>query len=136
IESTKLTRNMMLTMHATPAGMQAQQAAMTENQTATTDAINNAWNDDTCHLPPEPHDNEDIKRGTENFISPDGRAVRMIVQHEGDPLSADGIERIDKIKQAAKEAIKGTPLEGAKIYIGGTASAFKDMKEGNTYDLI
>ncbi|MFO7162979.1 MAG: RND family transporter [Mycolicibacterium hassiacum] len=136
IESMKLMRNMMLTMHATQAGMQDQQAAMTENQTAMSDAFNNAWNDDTFYLPPEIFDNEDFKRGMENFISPDGRAVRMIVQHEGDPLSADGIERIDKIKQAAKEAIKGTPLEGAKIYIGGTASAFKDMKEGNTYDLI
>ncbi|WP_026213585.1 MMPL/RND family transporter [Mycolicibacterium hassiacum] len=136
IESMKLMRNMMLTMHATQAGMQDQQAAMTENQTAMSDAFNNAWNDDTFFLPPEIFDNEDFKRGMENFISPDGRAVRMIVQHEGDPLSADGIERIDKIKQAAKEAIKGTPLEGAKIYIGGTASAFKDMKEGNTYDLI
>ncbi|MBL3753100.1 MMPL family transporter, partial [Mycobacteroides abscessus] len=65
-----------------------------------------------------------------------GRAVRMIVQHEGDPLSADGIERIDAIKQAAKEAIKGTPLEGSTIYVGGTAAAFKDMQEGNNYDLM
>ena len=40
------------------------------------------------------------------------------------------------IKHAAKEAIKGTPLEGSKIYLGGTASAFKDMQEGNNYDLL
>ena len=94
------------------------------------------WNDDTFYLPPEIFDNEDFKRGMESFISPDGHAVRFIISHEGDPLSAEGIDRIDAIKTAAKEAIKGTPLEGSRIYVGGTASAFKDMQEGNSYDLL
>ena len=136
IESMKTMKTMMLTMHATQGGLQDQQAAMSENQSAMGDAFNDSWNDDTFYLPPEIFDNEEFKRGMENFISPNGHAVRMIVQHEGDPLSADGIDRIDAIKQAAKEAIKGTPLEGSTIYIGGTASAFKDMQEGNNYDLM
>ncbi|MFV9636042.1 RND family transporter [Mycobacterium neumannii] len=136
IESMRTMRTMMLTMHASQGGMQDQQAAMSENQSAMGDAFNDSWNDDTFYLPPEIFDNEEFRRGMENFISPNGHAVRMIVQHEGDPLSADGIERIDAIKQAAKEAIKGTPFEGAKIYVGGTAAAFKDMQEGNNYDLM
>ncbi|SEH79350.1 putative drug exporter of the RND superfamily [Mycolicibacterium rutilum] len=136
IETMKNMKQMMLTMHATQGGLQKQQAALTENQSAMGDAFNDSWNDDTFYLPPEIFDNEEFKRGMENFISPNGHAVRMIIQHEGDPLSADGIDRIDAIKQAAKEAIKGTPLEGSTIYIGGTASAFKDMQEGNNYDLM
>ncbi|KUH70297.1 hypothetical protein AU184_03490 [Mycolicibacterium novocastrense] len=136
IESMRTMRTMMLTMHASQGGLQDQQAAMSENQSAMGDAFNDSWNDDTFYLPPEIFDNEEFRRGMENFISPNGRAVRMIVQHEGDPLSADGIERIDAIKQAAKEAIKGTPLEGSTIYVGGTAAAFKDMQEGNNYDLM
>ena len=72
----------------------------------------------------------------ENFISPDGHAVRFIISHEEDPLSADGINRIDAINKRRIEAIKGTPLEGSKVYIGGTASTFKDMQEGNKYDLL
>ena len=100
------------------------------------DAFNDAMNDDTFYLPPEIFDNADFKRGMKSFISPDGHAVRFIISHEGDPLSADGIKRIDAIKQAAFEAIKGTPLEGSRIYIGGTASVFKDMQEGNNYDLL
>jgi RND superfamily putative drug exporter len=72
----------------------------------------------------------------EQFISPNGHAVRFIISHEGDPMSAEGIERIDAIKMAAKEAIKGTPLEGSTIYLGGTASMFKDLSEGNAYDLL
>ncbi len=136
VETMKTMRTMMLTMHSTQSGMQDQQAAMSENQSAMGDAFNNAWNDDTFYLPPEIFDNEEFKRGMDNFISPNGHAVRMIVSHEGDPLSADGIDRIDAIKAAAKEAIKGTPLEGSRIYVGGTASTFKDMQEGNNYDLL
>jgi putative drug exporter of the RND superfamily len=136
IETMKNMKTMMLTMHASQGGLQDQQAALSENQSAMGDAFNDSWNDDSFYLPPEIFDNEEFKRGMDSFISPNGHAVRMIIQHEGDPLSADGIDRIAAIKHAAKEAIKGTPLEGSKIYVGGTASAFKDMQEGNNYDLL
>jgi putative drug exporter of the RND superfamily len=111
-------------------------AARDENSTAMGDAFNDAMNDDSFYLPPEIFDNAEFKRGMDSFISPDGKAVRFIISHEGDPLTADGIDRIDAIKQAAKEAIKGTPLEGSRIYLGGTASVYKDMQEGNDYDLL
>ena len=32
--------------------------------------------------------------------------------------------------------MKGTPLEGSRIFLGGTAATFKDMQEGNNYDLM
>ena len=136
IESLESQRTMLLTQYQSQGGMQNQQAAAAEGQSAMGDAFNDAMNDDTFYLPPEIFDNEDFKRGMESFISPDGKSVRFIISHEGDPLSADGIDRIDAIKLAAKEAIKGTPLEGAKIYVGGTAAIFKDMEDGNFYDLI
>ena len=136
IESMKTMRTMMLTMYQSQKGLQDQMAAMDENSAAMGDAFNNALNDDTFYLPPEIFDNPDFKRGMKSFISPDGRAVRFIVSHEGDPLSADGIKRIDAIKRAAFEAIKGTPLEGSRVYVSGTASMFKDMEEGNTFDLL
>ena len=136
IETMKSMRTMMLTMHASQASQQDQTAAMNENSAAMGDAFNDSHNDDTFYLPPEIFDNKDFKRGMDSFISPDGHAVRFIISHENDPLSADGIERIDAIKSAAFEAIKGTPLEGSRVYIGGTASTFKDMQEGNKYDLL
>ena len=136
IETMKKMQAMMLSQHSSQASQQDQQAAMTENQSAMGDAFNNSHNDDTFYLPPEIFDNKDFKRGMDNFISPDGHAVRFIISHEQDPLSADGINRIDAIKTAAFEAIKGTPLEGSRVYLGGTASTFKDMQEGNAYDLM
>jgi RND superfamily putative drug exporter len=136
IDSMKRMRIMMLTQQATQAGQQDQQAALSENQAARGAAFNDSLNDDTFYLPPEIFDNDEFKRGIKNFISPNGHAARFIISHEDDPLSADGINRIDAIKAATFEAIKGTPLEGSKVYLGGTASAFKDMQEGNEYDLL
>jgi RND superfamily putative drug exporter len=136
IETMKNARDMMLSMQSSQSSMQDQQHAANENQTAMGDAFNDSHNDDSFYLPPEIFDNADFKRGMDNFISPNGHAVRFIISHEEDPLSADGIQRIDAIKNAAFEAIKGTPLEGSRVYIGGTASTFKDMEDGNRYDLL
>jgi RND superfamily putative drug exporter len=136
IETMKSARTMMLTMQSSQSSQQDQQAAMNENQSAMGDAFNDSHNDDSFYLPPEIFENKDFKRGMDSFISPNGHAVRFIISHEEDPLSADGIDRIDAIKSAAFEAIKGTPLEGSRVYLGGTASTFKDMQEGNKYDLL
>jgi RND superfamily putative drug exporter len=99
-------------------------------------AFDTAKNDDSFYLPPEVFDNPDFKRGMKMFLSPDGKAVRFIISHEGDPMSPEGLTHIDTIRNAAFEAIKGTPLEGSKIYLAGTAAAYKDMQESANYDLM
>jgi RND superfamily putative drug exporter len=129
-------RTMQLTMQSTQSGMYDQIAAMQENQNAMGKAFDEAKNDDSFYLPPEVFDNPDFKRGMKMFLSPDGKAVRFIISHEGDPMSPEGLTHVDTIKNAAFEAIKGTPLEGSKIYLAGTATTFKDMQEGANYDLL
>ena len=136
IETMKGMKAMMLGMHSTQKGMQDQMAAMQQDSAAMGEAFDASMNDDSFYLPPEVFENPDFQRGMEQFISPNGHAVRFIISHEGDPMSTDGIARIDAIKNAAKEAIKGTPLEGSTIYLGGTASMFKDLSVGNAYDLM
>jgi putative drug exporter of the RND superfamily len=129
-------RTMMLTMYQTQNGMQDQMDAMQKNATAMGQAFDASKNDDSFYLPPEVFDNADFKRGLKMFVSPDGKAIRFIISHEGDPASAEGISHIDLIKNAAFEAIKGTPLEGSKIYLGGTAATYKDMQHGSNFDLL
>jgi len=129
-------RTMQLTMQSTQAGMYDQMQAMQENQSAMGKAFDQANNDDTFYLPPEVFDNPDFKRGMKMFLSPDGKAVRFIISHEGDPMSAQGLADVDTIRNAAFEAIKGTPLEGSRIYLAGTSTAIKDMQEGANYDLM
>ncbi|MDT4998672.1 MAG: putative drug exporter of the superfamily [Mycobacterium sp.] len=136
IDTMKNMKRIMLTMYATQKGMQDQTTAMQENQSAMGEAFDASKNDDSFYLPPEAFDNAEFKRGMKNFISPDGKSVRFIISHEGDPMSQEGIDHIDAIKQAAKEAVKGTPLEGSKVYLAGTAATFKDMADGANYDLM
>jgi RND superfamily putative drug exporter len=132
----KSMRTMQLTMESTQAGQQDQIAAMQDNQGAMGKAFDDAKNDDSFYLPPEAFDNPDFKRGMKMFLSPDGKAVRFIISHEGDPMSPEGLSHIDPIKNAAFEAIKGTPLEGSQIYVAGTAASFKDVQDSADYDLI
>jgi RND superfamily putative drug exporter len=136
IQTMKTMKTMMLNMYSTQKGMQDQMSAIQENSSAMGEAFDASMNDDSFYLPPEVFDNAEFKKGMENFISPDGKSVRFIISHDGDPMTPDGIERIDSIKQAAKEAIKGTPLEGSKVYLAGTAAVFKDMQDGSDYDLL
>jgi RND superfamily putative drug exporter len=136
IATLKSMQNITLTMYQSQKGQQDQQKAMQENQGAMGQAFDASKNDDSFYLPPEVFDNADFKRGLKMFVSPDGHAVRFIISHEGDPATAEGIKLIPQIKNAAFEAIKGTPLEGSKIYLAGTASTYKDMQEGSNWDLL
>ena len=124
------------TMYQSQKSQQDQQKALQENQNAMGQAFDASKNDDSFYLPPEVFDNADFKRGMKMFVAPDGKAVRFIIAHEGDPATAEGIRLIPQIKSAAFEAIKGTPLEGSRIYLAGTASTYKDMQEGSNWDLL
>jgi RND superfamily putative drug exporter len=121
---------------ATQSGLLAQSAEALKNSDAMGRAFNEAKDDSTFYLPPEVFDNSEFKRGMKLFLSPDGHAARMIITHEGDPATPEGISHIDPIRQSAKEAVKGTPLAGSSIFIAGTASGFKDARDMANYDLI
>jgi RND superfamily putative drug exporter len=136
IETMKSMQHITLTMYQSQKSQQDQMKAMQENQNAMGQAFDASKNDDSFYLPPEVFDNADFKRGLKMFVSPDGKSVRFIISHEGDPATPEGIALIPKIKSAAFEAIKGTPLEGSKIYMAGTASTYKDMQEGANWDLL
>ncbi|OBJ02791.1 hypothetical protein A5660_21225 [Mycobacterium alsense] len=136
IDSQETNRQLALASHATQSGINAQTQAAIDNATALGRAFDSAKNDDSFYLPPEVFNNPDFKRGLKLFLSPDGRAARMIVIHEGDPATPQGISHIDPITKAAHEALKGTPMAAADVYVGGTASAYKDIQDGAKYDLM
>jgi putative drug exporter of the RND superfamily len=136
IATMESTHTFMLTNHSTMAGMLGQMDTMQRDASAVGQAFDEAKNDDSFWLPPEVFQNPDFKRAMTSFFSPDGKAVRFIISHRGDPATVEAINRIDQIRTAAEEALKTTPLEDAKIYIAGNASTFKDFQDGSTYDLL
>ena len=129
-------RNMMLTNHSTMSGIIGQMDSNDKDATAMGEAFDASKNDDSFYLPPDIFDNADFKKAMSQFLSPDGKAARFIISHRGDPASSESVSRVDKIRTAAEESLKNTPLENAKVNIAGTASTFKDFRDGSTYDLL
>jgi len=136
IQSMKNQKQMMLNQYQVQKAQQDHTMAQQEDSTAMGEAFDTALNDDSFYLPPEAFDNADFKRGMKLMMSPDGQAVRFTIIHQGDPLTEEGTSRTEPLKIAAAEAIKGTPLEGASIYVGGAAAMFTDMQKGADYDLL
>ena len=92
--------------------------------------------DDFFYIPREAFDNEDVKTGMTLMMSPDGKAARFIVTHEGNAMGPEGIEHVEAFPEAIKSALKETSLAGSRIYIGGAASNNKDIKEYAASDLL
>ena len=122
--------------YATQQGLVKQSAEALENADAMGRAFDESKDDSTFYLPPEVFDNSEFKRGLSLFLSPDGKAARMIITHDTDPATPKGISHIDPIRNSAQEALKGTPLAGSSVYIAGTASGYKDARDMAKYDLM
>jgi RND superfamily putative drug exporter len=129
-------RTMLLTMHSTMSGVLGNMGDNSSNATSMGRAFDTAQNDDSFYLPPETLKNKDFQRIMNIFVSPDGKAVRMLILQKGDPSSSEGLSRVDAIKSAAEEALKGTPLEDSKIYLSGTAASVRDQVRASTIDLM
>ena len=136
IASQETNRDLAATNYATQSGQNTQSTDALNNATALGRAFDAAKTDDSFYLPPEVFTNPEFARGLKLFLSPDGKAARMIITHKGDPATAEGIAHVDAIRAAAAEAVKGTPLGDADIYIGGTAATYKDISEAAAYDLM
>lgn len=131
----KSMRSMMLTMHSTMSSSLDQVNEMTQDATEMGRAFDQAKSDESFYLPPEVFKNKDFQRAMKLFLSPDGKAVRFTISHRGDPATPEGIKRVDQIKSAAEEALKGTPLASSDVSLAGAAATAKDWQDGSTYDL-
>ncbi len=92
--------------------------------------------DDFFYIPREGFDNDDVKTGMQLLMSPDGKAARIIVTHEGDANGPEGVQHVEQFPTAITVALKETSLAGAKVYIGGSGSTNKDIKEYAASDLL
>ena len=119
-----------------PAHLQATQTDQTfEDQINVGNDFDQSRSDDYFYMPREGFDNADVKTGMQLMMSPDGKAARFVITHEGNAMAPEGIEHVDQFPDAVKAALKETSLAGAKIYIGGAASNNKDIKEYAASDL-
>lgn len=133
---TKSMRTTMLTMYATFSQMLEQMDRLTDTGTTMGQIFDAAKNDDLFYLPPEAFNSTDFQKSLKLMVSPDGKSTRMTITHDTQPASGEGIARIPAILEAAKSAVKGTPLANAKFYLGGTAGSYHDIANAAQYDLL
>jgi RND superfamily putative drug exporter len=120
------------------------QSSLQSTQTAQTfdDQVNvgldfdQSRSDDFFYIPHEAFDNEDVKTGMQLLMSPDGKAARIIVTHEGDANGPEGVQHVEQFPTAITTALKETSLAGARVYIGGSGSTNKDIKQYAASDLL
>jgi RND superfamily putative drug exporter len=124
------------TIHSTFDGLIEQMQDMTDTATAMGQAFDASKSDDYFYLPPEVFENADFQKGLKLFLSPDGKAARLIITHDVNPASEEGISVVDDQLTAAHEAVKGTSLAGSDIYLTGTAATYRDIQSGAKYDTM
>ncbi len=86
IDSMKRMRDFMIATHSTQAGTQAAQQEAAKGATEIEPVLRSGRRTTTSfYLPPDVFENPDFNRAVKMFMSPDGKAVRMIVTHQGTP---------------------------------------------------
>ena len=124
------------TIHSSFDGLINQMQQMTDTATAMGEAFDASKSDDYFYLPPEVFANPDFQKGLKLFLSPDGKAARLIITHDVDPATEEGISTVDEEVIAAHEAVKGTSLATAKVHLTGTAATYRDIQSGAKYDTM
>jgi len=124
------------TIHSSFVGLIDQMQQMTDTATAMGEAFDASKSDDYFYLPPEVFSNPDFQKALKLFLSPDGKAARIIITHDVDPATEKGISTVDEELAVAHEAVKGTSLAGAKMYLTGTAATYRDIQAGSKYDTM
>ena len=136
IQTATMMQQTLQTIHSSFGGLIEQMRQMTDTATAMGEAFDASKSDDYFYLPPEVFANPDFQKGLKLFLSPDGKAARLIITHDVNPASEEGISVVDDQLRAAHEAIKGTSLAGADIYLTGTAATYRDIQSGAKYDTM
>jgi putative drug exporter of the RND superfamily len=136
IQITRTSRDLILGTLSTMTAIQNQNAALNNTAIVMGQSFDTAKNGDLFYLPPEAFQNPEFQRGLKMFLSPDGKSARAFITHQEDPMTPQGIARVDAERKAAQDGLKMSSLSNAKIYLGGTAATFKDMADGAKYDLM
>lgn len=99
----QLTLTMQSLFHATIAQLEPMINPMVDMGKA----FDNAKNDDFFFMPPESFNTKDFQTGLKFMMTPDGKGARILIYHQGEAMSPEGIDQIQRAEAAAHEAIKG-----------------------------
>lgn len=81
------------------------------------------------YIPSEAIHNKDFKKSLDNYMSDNRKFTTLDVVFKTSPYSDETIGQVGNIQAAVDRATDDTPLENAKIGIGGASSTYHDMKQ-------
>ncbi|MGV7271120.1 MMPL/RND family transporter [Mycobacterium kansasii] len=87
------------------------------------------------YIPPEAMNDARFKDLASMFVSPDGHAVRYLVQSKLDPFSTAAFDQDTAIADAAHSAQPNTSLADASIAMAGTTPTYAQMRDYYNHDI-
>ena len=136
VDQLEALHRIILTEHSTIDPQLAQLDELSRQMMDLGYAFDSSKNDEFFYLPPDAFSNPSFQIDLRFFVSPDGKAARYMVFHDGEALTPEGIKQDQAYLPAAKEALKGTTLAGARVYLGGAAATYWDIQDAARTDLI
>jgi RND superfamily putative drug exporter len=87
------------------------------------------------YIPPQILSNSEFKTAATMFVSPDGHAVRYLVQTDLDPFGTEAMDQVSQIMDAARSAQPNTELADAKISIAGLPAVNANVRDYYNHDM-
>jgi putative drug exporter of the RND superfamily len=87
------------------------------------------------YVPPQVLTGDDFTKAATVFVSPDGHAVRYLIQAKLDPFSTAAMDQVDAITDTARSAQPNTALLDASISMAGFPAANRDLRDYYNLDL-
>ena len=87
------------------------------------------------YISPEILSNDQFKDLAAVFMSPDGHAVRYLVQSKLDPYDTKAMDQVKSILAAARSAQANTSLADASVSMSGLTPYYSEMRDYYNHDL-
>jgi RND superfamily putative drug exporter len=87
------------------------------------------------YIPPQALTQDEFKKAATVFMSPDGHAVRYLVQTELNPFSTAAMDQLNSIADAARGAQPNTTLADASISMAGHTATLRDVRSHYNHDI-
>ena len=99
-------------------------------------AFDASKNDDSFYLPPEVFDNPEFKRGMKMFLSPDGKAARLIITHEGDPATPKASRTSTRSRTPRTRRSRAPRWRAPRSTSAAPRRPTRTCRTGANYDLL
>jgi len=87
------------------------------------------------NIPPEVFNLDEFKTAAKYFISPDGHAVRYLIQTELNPFSTEAMDQVTSITDTARGAQPNTMLADASASVSGYSATLRDTRDYYNHDI-